>query len=98
MANEPEKQDEQPTAEPLPPAQPANLLNSDPDDTYALYLVNDYWYYFFRLHHILCDRLSKMNKHALEIAAEEAAQNVNKEESPSNKLRLKNTSKLIFLF
>lgn len=91
VANEPEKQDEQPTAEPLPPAQPANLLNSDPDDTYALYLVNDYWYYFFRLHHILCDRLSKMNKHALEIAAEEAAQNVNKEESPSNKLRLKNT-------
>lgn len=95
---EPEKpEEEKKEGSPQPAAQPANLINSDPDDTYAIYYFNDFWYYFFRLHNILCDRLSKMNKHALDIAEEAAAQNINKEESPSSKLRLKNTSKSYLL-
>lgn len=78
--------------------QPATMLNSDPDDVYALFFVNDYWYYFFRLHYTLCERLSKMHKHALDIAAENAAQQINKDDSPSNKLRLKNTGKFCLFF
>uniref|UniRef100_A0A674NG94 Paired amphipathic helix protein Sin3a n=1 Tax=Takifugu rubripes TaxID=31033 RepID=A0A674NG94_TAKRU len=32
----------------------------DTDDAYNLFFVNNYWYIFFRLHHILCSRLLKI--------------------------------------
>lgn len=71
------------------------MLNSKPDEEYSLFYVNDYWYYFFRLHYILCERLSKMHKHALNLAAEEASQKLNKESSPSTQLRLRNNRTII---
>lgn len=30
------------------------------DDVYNLFFVNNYWYVFFRLHHILCSRLLRI--------------------------------------
>lgn len=73
------------------------MLNSKPDEEYSLFYVNDYWYYFFRLHYILCERLSKMHKHAINLAAEEASQKLNKESSPSTQLRLRNNRTSIWL-
>lgn len=90
----PEIKDEEVKVESNETIQPATMLNSDPDDVYALFFVNDFWYFFFRLHYTLCERLSKMHKHALNIAAEEAAaQQINNNDSPSDKLHLKNTGK-----
>lgn len=96
--SKPELKEDEVKEEITEPTQPATMLNSDPDDVYALFFVNDYWYYFFRLHYTLCERLSKMHKHALDIAAEEAALQINKDDSPSNKLRLKNTGKLFIYY
>lgn len=63
------------------------LMNSNPDEEYLLFYANHYWYCFFRLHYILCDRLSKMRKRAQHIASEEAASS---KDSPAMVLRLQN--------
>ena len=72
---------------------PIPMMNTKPDEEYSLFFVNDYWYYFFRLHHTLCERLSKMHKHAIDLAAEEASQKSSKANSASSLLRLKNQCK-----
>lgn len=53
---------------------------------YTLFFANEFWYYFFRLHHTLCERLSRMHKHSLEIAAEEASQKHARDNSPASQL------------
>uniref|UniRef100_A0A8C7Z7D2 Paired amphipathic helix protein Sin3a n=1 Tax=Oryzias sinensis TaxID=183150 RepID=A0A8C7Z7D2_9TELE len=42
------------------------------DDAYNLFLVNNYWYVFFRLHHILCSRLLRIYGQAEKQIEEEA--------------------------
>nr|XP_046250021.1 paired amphipathic helix protein Sin3a-like isoform X1 [Scatophagus argus] len=42
------------------------------DDSYNLCFVNNYWYIFFRLHHILCSRLLKIYGQAEKQIEEEA--------------------------
>uniref|UniRef100_H3C6M1 Paired amphipathic helix protein Sin3a n=1 Tax=Tetraodon nigroviridis TaxID=99883 RepID=H3C6M1_TETNG len=52
----------------LPGSSPSKLLFGnkaaqklrETDDAYNLFFVNNYWYIFFRLHHILCSRLLKI--------------------------------------
>ncbi|KAH9420995.1 Paired amphipathic helix protein Sin3a [Dermatophagoides pteronyssinus] len=69
---------------------PQPMLNSNPDEEYSLFFVNNFWYLFFRLHNILCERLSKMHKRAQQIAADEVKENQNRNLSPSSLLRLRN--------
>ncbi|OTF69207.1 paired amphipathic helix protein Sin3a-like protein, partial [Euroglyphus maynei] len=69
---------------------PQPMLNSNPDEEYSLFFVNNFWYLFFRLHNILCERLSKMHKRAQQIAAEEVKENHCRNSSPSILLRLRN--------
>ncbi|XP_004066908.1 paired amphipathic helix protein Sin3a [Oryzias latipes] len=42
------------------------------DDAYNLFFVNNYWYVFFRLHHILCSRLLRIYGQAEKQIEEEA--------------------------
>lgn len=69
---------------------PQPMFNSNPDEEYSLFFVNNFWYLFFRLHNILCERLSKMHKRAQQIAAEEVKENQTRNSSPSILLRLRN--------
>lgn len=71
------------------------MLNSDPDDQYALFFVNNNWYLFFRLHHILCERLGKMYERATIMAAEEAREKLDRKQSTAVALRLKPNSESI---
>ena len=65
------------------------MLNSSPDDVYSLFIVNQSWYLFFRLHHILCERLGRMQERALKISEEEAKEKSFRKDSPAVALRLK---------
>ncbi|XP_015788602.1 paired amphipathic helix protein Sin3b isoform X2 [Tetranychus urticae] len=65
------------------------MLNNDPDDSYALFFVNSYWYLFFRLHFILCDRLAQMHERAMILIAEEEKEKTLRKESTAAALRLK---------
>ncbi|KPM05974.1 paired amphipathic helix protein Sin3a-like protein [Sarcoptes scabiei] len=67
---------------------PSPMLNSNPDEEYSLFFVTNYWYFFFRLHYVLCERLSKMHQRAQQIACEESK--TDRESAPANLLRLKN--------
>jgi paired amphipathic helix protein Sin3a len=69
------------------------MLNTDPEDQYALFYVNNNWYLFFRLHHILCERLGRMYDRAMILAAEEAKEKVDRKQSTAVALRLKPNSK-----
>lgn len=71
------------------------LMNSNPDEEYLLFYTNTYWYCFFRLHYILCDRLSKMRKRAQNIASEEATRN---KSSPAMLLGLQHQRNYKFCF
>lgn len=66
---------------------------SSSSDEYSLFFSNNNWYLFFRLHNILCDRLSKMYDRSQIIAAEEAKEKSNRKESTAIALRLKPKSK-----
>ena len=63
------------------------------DETYTHILGNNHWYLFFRLHNILCDRLSKMYNQAVIIANEESVSKTKRNESTAISLRLKPKSK-----
>ena len=52
-------------------------------------MCNNHWYVFFRLHHILCERLTKMYNQSLIIRAEETRDRSGRKESTSVALRLK---------
>lgn len=62
---------------------------------YTLFFANEFWYYFFRLHHTLCERLSRMHKHSLEIAAEEASQKHARDNSPASQLGYRTNCKFL---
>lgn len=64
------------------------------DDVYTLIHINNNWYLFFRLHHILCDRLYKIYSHSQKIAAEEAMCRKDRKESTAIALRLKAPSEV----
>ena len=52
-------------------------------------MCNNHWYIFFRLHHILCERLTKMYNQSLVIRAEETKDRGTRKESTAVALRLK---------
>ncbi|XP_063866236.1 paired amphipathic helix protein Sin3a-like isoform X2 [Scylla paramamosain] len=61
----------------------------EPDDEYRLFMCNNNWYLFLRLHQILCCRLTTMYEHAVRIAAEEARDKKDRKEATAVALRLK---------
>lgn len=73
-------------------AQPMQNLYSD--DSYALFFVNDHWYLFFRLHHLLCERLTKIYRQSTNLAADEAKERKDRKESTAVALRLKPRSEV----
>ncbi len=56
---------------------------------YSLMFVNNNWYLFFRLHHILCERLHKISQQAARLAEDEAKCKRDRKESTAIALRLK---------
>ncbi|KAL0268238.1 UNVERIFIED_CONTAM: hypothetical protein PYX00_010266 [Menopon gallinae] len=60
-----------------------------PEERYTLFMANNNWYLFLRLHHILCERLTKMYERAVILAEEEAKYKMDRKESTSLALRLK---------
>lgn len=68
---------------------PPHALSTDPEEAYSLFMVNNNWYVFLRLHAILCERLTKMYERAVVLAEEEAKQRTNRKESTAVALRLK---------
>ncbi|XP_035991900.1 paired amphipathic helix protein Sin3a [Fundulus heteroclitus] len=69
------------------------------DDAYNLFLVNNYWYVFFRLHHILCSRLLRIYGQAEKQIEEDAREREwerevlglkrDKNENPAIQLKMK---------
>lgn len=59
------------------------------EEAYTLFLANNNWYLFLRLHAILCDRLRTMYDRAQILAADEAKYRTNRRESTAQALRLK---------
>lgn len=68
---------------------PPHALSNDPEEAYSLFMVNNNWYVFLRLHAILCERLTKMYERAIVLAEEEAKQRTGRKESTAVALRLK---------
>ncbi|KAK4884156.1 hypothetical protein RN001_000427 [Aquatica leii] len=68
---------------------PLHAQTSDPDEAYALFMANNNWYIFLRLHAILCERLAKMYERAIALANEELKERINRKESTAVALRLK---------
>lgn len=73
------------------------------DDAYNLFFVNNYWYIFFRLHHILCSRLLRIYGQAEKQIEEDTRERERerevlglkreKNENPAIQLKLKEPSK-----
>lgn len=59
------------------------------DEAYTLFMANNNWYIFLRLHAILCKRLAKIYERTIALAAEEAKLRINRKESIAVALRLK---------
>ncbi|CAN7983566.1 unnamed protein product, partial [Ixodes hexagonus] len=74
--------------------QPRRARGTPPDDSYALFFVNDHWYLFFRLHHLLCERLTKIYRQSTNLAADEAKDRKDRKESTAVALRLKPKSEI----
>ncbi|XP_066964791.1 paired amphipathic helix protein Sin3a isoform X2 [Macrobrachium rosenbergii] len=68
--------------------------NLESDDEYRLFMCNNNWYLFLRLHQILCCRLTTMYEHAVRIAAEEAKDKKDRKEATAVALRLKPKNEL----
>ena len=58
-------------------------------DDYTLFLANSHWYVFLRLHHILCERLTKMYDRSSVILSEEKEE-IAKQRTASGRLRKDN--------
>merc|ERR1719383_1271490 len=67
---------------------PAHIKGLAPDEEYTLLMTNNNWYFFFRLHSILVERLGKMYDQAVIIAAEEGDSNLDRKESTADAHRL----------
>jgi len=65
-----------------------------PDDMFHLFLVNDNYYYFFRLHQLLCERLLKMFQQSVRLIEQETIESQNQQQqrqtSIATLLRLSN--------
>jgi len=72
---------------------PPHAISQHPDECYTLLFANNNWYLFLRLHHILCERLTRMYERAVAIASEEAKYRTDRKESTAVALRLKPKSK-----
>ncbi|KAJ3648743.1 hypothetical protein Zmor_020522 [Zophobas morio] len=68
---------------------PLHAQVSDPDEAYTLFMANNNWYIFLRLHAVLCERLAKIYERAVILAAEEAKSRTGRKESTAVALRLK---------
>lgn len=68
---------------------PLHAQSTDPDESYNLFMANNNWYIFLRLHAILCERLAKIYERAVILAAEEAKLRTTRKESTAIALRLK---------
>lgn len=66
-----------------------SLQNKDPEDSYQLFYTDDKWYCFFRLHHILCQRLGSIFERSKVLVAEEEKERKDRKESTAIALRLK---------
>lgn len=69
------------------------LQNKDPEDSYQMFYIDDKWYCFLRLHHILCQRLGSIYEHSKVLIAEEEKERKDRKESTAIALRLKPRSK-----
>jgi len=74
---------------------PPHARNALPEETYAHIMCNNNWYLFLRLHHILCERLTKMYNRSLVIVSEETKDRKDRRESIAVALRLKPKSEYI---
>ncbi|EEC13644.1 sin3b, putative, partial [Ixodes scapularis] len=77
--------------------QPSLMQNLYSDDSYALFFVNDHWYLFFRLHHLLCERLTKIYRQSTNLAADEAKDRKDRKESTAGLRRSRSRTLAIFL-
>ncbi|KYN12810.1 PREDICTED: paired amphipathic helix protein Sin3b isoform X1 [Trachymyrmex cornetzi] len=73
---------------------PMHALSSDPEEAYTLFMGSNNWYLFLRLHHILCERLTKMYDRAVALAEEESKYKQQRRESTAVALRLKPKSEI----
>lgn len=69
------------------------LQNKDPEDSYQMFYIDDKWYCFLRLHHILCQRLGSIYHRSKVLIAEEEKERKDRKESTAIALRLKPRSK-----
>ncbi|XP_022658802.1 paired amphipathic helix protein Sin3a-like [Varroa jacobsoni] len=65
------------------------LENKKADDSYAMFMADSHWYLFLRLHHILCERLAKINRYAQILLKEEEKDKSVRKDSVVTALRLK---------
>jgi hypothetical protein len=69
------------------------------EDMYRVFFVDDHWYLFYRYHHILCERLGKIYKHAVQIS-EQSSVNIddcsNREQPVAEATKLRKKCKLIY--
>lgn len=72
---------------------PMHAVSSDPEEAYTLFMGSNNWYLFLRLHHVLCERLTKMYDRAVVLADEESKYKEQRKESTAVALRLKPKSK-----
>ncbi|CAF4001433.1 unnamed protein product [Rotaria sp. Silwood2] len=66
--------------------------NQKPDDMFHLFFINDNYYYFFRLHQLLCERLLKMFQQSLRLIEQDNGSQRNRSLSIASVLRLSNRS------
>lgn len=66
-----------------------SLQNKDPEDSYQMFYIDDKWYCFLRLHHILCQRLGSIYERSKVLIAEEEKERKDRKESTAIALRLK---------
>jgi paired amphipathic helix protein Sin3a len=67
---------------------PLHARDMEPDESYMHMICNNNWYLFYRLHHILCERLTKMYNQAVIIANEESKDKKDRKECTAVALRL----------
>jgi paired amphipathic helix protein Sin3a len=69
---------------------------------FHLFFVNDNYYFFFRLHQLLCERLLKMFQQSLRLIEQETRElnetnsQTNRQPSVASLLRLSNRRKFIY--
>ena len=63
---------------------------------FHLFLVNDNYYYFFRLHQLLCERLLKMFQQSIRLIEQEGSTHRNRTTSAASVLRLSTRRKLTY--